>query len=607
MRTKFLANWRTNVSRGKCSHDHLMSGSRAEGFRFRTSDADYMIVYNNVLVITDNDIIQPCIQPIINTIVKMETDQSRPGFCLLRFISQHRFPSLDVTQLCVRFQNGLYLTNTAWKDKLKHYIQDSDTHGPCETGIHGSLETDVAHCVKCKWPKSAYPCLQKLLRRRWPSLQCLSEIVKNGCHIVPIGDKTSCREFLEWRISFSEAEKTLIHQMNHCQFLTYGLLKLFLKGAINTCMRPDVDGLLCSYFLKTTVMWEIVYSGPMWREHDLLKWFWICFRRLLSWVSNGYCPNFFIPENNMFLGKIYGRSQQNLLHHLTYLYRAGYKCLLGCASIGSDFRDALCPVGNFVLPFDECYKRILRDCNLVTEIKCGHISSDIHSIFRCILYLERILRQDETSSTGTTIINSFLQYHVQQLSYVSALQLPFPVSIASTSNRLKYNAVVKYVNAIKGAKRDLLSHNILSAVLSYKLGMFHHAIRKANNIKERIQRTHVLYPWRLDTSEYQELGGDYIPADIMMKTFLVRDVSFTDMKCLPELYLEHSGARLAIPYSPIVLLNFLLFLSYHHLYMYREANSVLHELRLLMNNDDGFHISENIEPFHGRCWVFVKK
>ncbi|KAK3096920.1 hypothetical protein FSP39_004768 [Pinctada imbricata] len=317
-------------NRGLCNHDHLSSGSRAEGFRFPTSDIDNMIVFNMISVIMDD----ADTQPMAITVVKMETDKTRPGFCMLRFIPRNDFLGInaEISELCVPYKDGLFLSNTAWKDRYRGRIQDSFTHGPCESGIHGSMETDIANCLKCKWPKSAYPCIQKLVRTKWPSLHHLSGIVKNGCHIVPIGDKTSCKESLEWRISFSEAEKSLIHEMNHCQFLTYGLLKVFLKEVINTGVRPDVDGLLCSYFLKTTVLWEIVQSCPAWKEQDLLKWFWICFRRLLSWVSDGYCPNFFIPENNMFLGKIYGRSQQTLLCHLVSLYRMGYKCLLGCTS-----------------------------------------------------------------------------------------------------------------------------------------------------------------------------------------------------------------------------------------------------------------------------------
>ncbi|KAK3098123.1 hypothetical protein FSP39_016348 [Pinctada imbricata] len=389
-----------------CNHDLLNSGSRAEGFRFPTSDTDIMIVYYDVTVMMDD----ATIQPLANVVVKMETDETRPGFCMLRFMPRNDFLDLytDITEMCVHYKDGFYLSNTFWKGTFKGYIQDSYTHGPCETGILDFFETDIAHCLKCKWPKSAYSCIPTLVRTRWPSFHHLSDIVKNGCHIVAIGDKTSGNEFLEWRISFSEAEKSLIHAMNHCQFLTYGLLKMFLKEAINTRMRPEVDGLLCSYFLKTTVMWEIVYSGSAWKEPDLLKWFLICFRRLLSWVSNGYCPNFFIPENNMFLGKIYGRSQQNLLSHLASLYRIGYKCLLGCSSFFVEFCEVLCQPKNVVLSrvdgdsTDICLNII---CEIADRV---HYHGTISSILRFIPILEIMIRENDTS-IGNVVLNSYLQ------------------------------------------------------------------------------------------------------------------------------------------------------------------------------------------------------
>ncbi|KAK3098100.1 hypothetical protein FSP39_016103 [Pinctada imbricata] len=111
-------------NRGLCNHDHLSSGSRAEGFRFPTSDDDQMIVYNTIKVIMDDS----TIQPIANiTLLKMEIDQTRPGFCILRFVSQDNMPDLDIVELCVPYKDGLYLTNTSWKNRSARFIQDSYT------------------------------------------------------------------------------------------------------------------------------------------------------------------------------------------------------------------------------------------------------------------------------------------------------------------------------------------------------------------------------------------------------------------------------------------------------------------------------------------------
>lgn len=98
--------------------------------------------------------------------------------------------------------------------------------------------------------------------------------------------------------------------MNHTQFLIYGLLKLFLKEIINKGIR-DEEKLLCSYHIKTSVLWAIQQSTlRQWCPQNILDGFWICFKLLLRWVYEGVCPNFFIPQNNIFLSKSFIHEQK---------------------------------------------------------------------------------------------------------------------------------------------------------------------------------------------------------------------------------------------------------------------------------------------------------
>ena len=46
-----------------------------------------------------------------------------------------------------------------------------------------------------------------------------------------------------------------------------------------------------------------------------------------------YCPNFFIPENNVMMGKFNRTTKAAPLCHLTSLYSEGYRCLLRCPSL----------------------------------------------------------------------------------------------------------------------------------------------------------------------------------------------------------------------------------------------------------------------------------
>lgn len=68
-------------------------------------------------------------------------------------------------------------------------------------------------------------------------------------------------------------------------------------------------------------------SGYEWSKENFFDCFWKCYRLLLSWVYAGYCPNFFIPQNNLFVCKIIGTDQERLLTEMYNLYCSRYRCL----------------------------------------------------------------------------------------------------------------------------------------------------------------------------------------------------------------------------------------------------------------------------------------
>ena len=95
--------------------------------------------------------------------------------------------------------------------------------------------------------------------------------------------------------------------------------------------------------MKTAVFWAIQQNTlAHWCPQNLLTGFWLCFKFLLKWVYDGVCPNFFIPENNMFLNKVHGAAQNNLFCQLYGLYEKGIAFLLQSPSINSCIMDVLC-------------------------------------------------------------------------------------------------------------------------------------------------------------------------------------------------------------------------------------------------------------------------
>ena len=136
----------------------------------------------------------------------------------------------------------------------------------------------------------------------------------------------------EWRIFLSQAEQ------KRTQFLTYGLLKYFVKE-FNKGIGEE-EKLLWSYHMKTAIFWAIQQNAiAHWCPKNILACFWVCFKILRKWVYQGVCPNFFIPENNMFLNKVHCVSQRNLCTQLFGLYEKGINCLLQSPSFSSYIMD----------------------------------------------------------------------------------------------------------------------------------------------------------------------------------------------------------------------------------------------------------------------------
>ncbi|KAK3099923.1 hypothetical protein FSP39_011839 [Pinctada imbricata] len=489
----------------------------------------------------------------------------------------------------VQFDNGVYVSSALWRIETMQDIPESQIHGPCENGILGCCEFDFAHCLQCsEWPKSALPCINRLAKAKWPSIAVLSNIVRSGFHLVPIGDKTSDKEIMEWRISFSNAETSLIDEMNHCQFLCYGLLKVFLKEAIET--NDDLRGLLCSYFLKTSVLWAIIHFGTSWMTEDILRWFWICFRQLINWVYDGYCPNFFIPENNMFYGKIHGRAQLFLLNHLTTLYREGFKCLIRCSSVRGPLEVAFRrPQIGFVIPFDNIGIKLRTDLHLISDICSGYSFSleppDLHTTISLLECLQRKFR----TPTELSAISILLKFHIQYF-LICALPQWF-LDMRIEGNKRICTRLCRIMNTLYKNRSDATTHGILLAILLYRKGMYQKVIKLGLNVKDRLKQSNVIYEWNLQEVKYRAAGGEFFQFDEMMKKIVSIPFRLDEGTCFPEVFLEINYSRWGIYCPPMVIVSALLYMSFHKLSSSSsEADSVLRDLSIVINNTDNHHI-----------------
>ena len=377
-------------------HDVMESGSQREGFRFMDSDMDIMYWSNNHRVLWDFSQAM-----LYNThrykLILCDSSESPPGFTLLWLPLEEagRF------SCCIRINGAFYISSAKYRDNTFSFISrerpDSTVHGQCSSGRVGSSEYDYAHCFSSDfWPPSASSWKDRC--HSWPPPHVVDNIIRSGSHLVAIGHKLCEHADNEWRISFSQAEQKLVYAMNHTQFLTYGLLKLFVKE-INNGLGEE-EKLLCSYHMKTAIFWAIQQNAiAHWCPKNLLAGFWVCFKLVLKWVYEGVCPNFFIPENNMFLNKVHGVAQSNLFTQLYGLYEKGIGFLLQSPSISSYIMDVLCNPRLSVCT-DECTliseavldDELFAEMDMKTSIPLNHMN-------RCIEHLhvvEQLIRSPLT-------------------------------------------------------------------------------------------------------------------------------------------------------------------------------------------------------------------
>ncbi|VDI13075.1 Hypothetical predicted protein [Mytilus galloprovincialis] len=284
----------------------ISSGSKAEGLDLEGSDYDQMFLYAFMRVY--ESMLNVSIST--NTIpLLMDISDKTPGFAKLQLSKSkiyRRFPIIyqfcDIEEGIVNFSSKLF---------RELYLQDGMIiHGPCHSTR--DLTYDSVQCFRCnEWITPAHNWIYRS-RSSWPDNKLVTAVVKHGVLFVPIGCKGSLNENLEWRISFSMAEKQLIHSFSHTQ-LCYALMKIILKDTV----EEKHGGLICSYFLKTIMLWLCEETSPsQWNPRNIITCFRNCLRRLIYCVEHNTCLHYFIPENNLFKDRFTGFQQKSLLNTL---------------------------------------------------------------------------------------------------------------------------------------------------------------------------------------------------------------------------------------------------------------------------------------------------
>ena len=200
------------------------TGSKAEGLDLPSSDDDYMLDINDKFNFkveqTEKDERDSSSQNILYVCTK----NVPPGFALLRLDKHCHDPFL------LRVSQGIngvpHLSSILFmRDLLQNENQTNETvaiQGPSlerwgQYDDKSSSGTDRVPSIHCPfWPSGADEWIQRPRHYGWPTSREIANITNFGCHLVPVGHPLSPRKEMEWRISFSVAERTLVLGIQSC-------------------------------------------------------------------------------------------------------------------------------------------------------------------------------------------------------------------------------------------------------------------------------------------------------------------------------------------------------------------------------------------------------
>ena len=151
---------------------------------------------------------------------------------------------------CQEIDSSLYLSSYLYvhnnSAEYSEYCPDiaTTTQGPSIEGWTPYMDisqsgTDSVDSIHCSfWPDVENEWKTRQREFALPSPHDIKTIVEFGFHLVPIGHPHSDTNMMEWRISFSVAERTLVWSFNHIQMQCYAVIKLILKEFINPHCSP---------------------------------------------------------------------------------------------------------------------------------------------------------------------------------------------------------------------------------------------------------------------------------------------------------------------------------------------------------------------------------
>src|SRR6218665_1449344 len=247
-----------------------------------------------------------------------------PSFVRLRRLGQLRYNwDSKIFEFDQSDVQAVAITTTLYESERDKNDQGWFKVGPAFKRI-GSFSTDRVVAIWCpQWPKEAKDWPHRRRPNKWPTAVKIHEVVQNGCHVVEAKHPACRSDIHQCRISFSIAELILLQSWTQVQQIVYHMLRFFAKRELIRKGCSKEDEVLCSYHLKTLMLWSCEeMSSEWWNSLSVIKICCNLLQKLSKWVKETRCPNYFVPQANLFHERFnleIVNETINILTHYSYL------------------------------------------------------------------------------------------------------------------------------------------------------------------------------------------------------------------------------------------------------------------------------------------------
>ena len=610
-------------------HNIYFTGSKAEGLDLPGSDEDFMFDLNDKLSLKVFQSLDSIPDTSSYSLFLVYTENVSPGFALLQHVNRNTMdPFLDsASQSMYGFlyissdlfvQNYLAQQQNNMREGYKHERQGPSVECWSKYQDKSGPGDDYVPSIHCPfWPNEAAEWIHRTRCFDWPTSFDIASITEFGFHLVPVGHPHSDMKAMEWRISFSMAERALVWSFNHVQIQCYAIMKILLKEFIKVRCSPQ-NQVLCSYFIKTFLFWKYETTElNFWRSENLRE----CIKYILSAFSQcireGVLRHYFIPSFNLLSVKLTRAAQIELLQLFDIIIESDITFLKECKTlqnIWSEFvkvRENLSNVAS-----NRKRKSIVMNdtCMMMYNERLNIAITDMHQIsFNGLLpsSVKIIIRKNLAvlckTPLKTIMLRKHLFWHIQSLIKNSC----------GSGNKGVYQLHKTAYN--DNLSCDIATCKLWCAILLYMKGDYSSTLNIINKVLSNIPPYAMLWSGaatnisnerkQLYVETFLDSGTTLIQRARkawLFYLFFLKDIIYSElipMGLKIELYFSYMCVML----SPFTCAHYLQFLCYHEMHQYDRRDCALRQLTEVANNPEQTCCPVTALNLAGHCMLLAGK